>query len=496
MFGLKQKAKKLKSKADQKIAEIRKLEETEETEIEDVEEKAETQPGQAQSEEEESLEREQNIVEEIRSAESDLESLLRLDEEELQDAFEYFADSIELEKKENQKIKTALENLREIDEEMQNILEEFSESFQQYRQNVVDQFRNQDIDVVVRKTNEVDPKDSDITAPGLQGMAAGFLSTELKRIESDMKPGENLVDFLRRQGKDDDKIVKMADWYNQVLWTLEGRSQAVEKPRYIDIKEELSEIVSIRDSAKQVVEEFESLREFENEIKNDIDAEMKNIPQDLKGIEAIGEDLVQLKKEIDRTELEEEELVKIEKNTSIRSHPGAHNQLRSEVENIESNLSNLENHIDKIAQEVADLEQKDEEFEKLDETEEEELKAVLDQEEGLKQLAERLKEEWVNETLVLFGEGGSKNYQSSGDIEIKKDVKSVLESIEKIAQAIDIEAMRLGKYSRKEYEDAEKFRYISKEWFTDLNQELQQAGLSIDKSSISASSNINPASAD
>lgn len=482
MLGLGKKAKKLKSSAEKKINEVRNRESSEDNELEDVEKKAEKDPERAESEEEESLEREKDIVDEIRSAESDLESLLRMDEEELEGAFEYFANSIELERKEDEKMKVALENLREIDENLERIYEEFSNSFQEYRQEIIVQFREENIDVVIEKSKKADPDNSDSVAPGLQGMAAGFLTTELDRIESEMKPDENLIDFLRREGKEDSKIVKMADWYNQVLWTLDGRKAAVEKPRYESIKEELQEVVELKKSAKNVAEEFKELREFENKIKKDIDTELKNLPEDLKQMEQIGEDLVKLKKEIDRTELEEKELVKIEKNTSVASHTQAHSKIRSEVGNIEDNLSSLESHIDKLAEEVAQLEGKEEQFEKLDQEESEELKEILDREEGMKQLAEKLREEWVDETNVLFGESGNSNYQNSSERDIKKEISNVLNSIEELAQIIDTEAMRIEKYSRKEYEEAEKFRKFSKDWFEDIESEMHETGFSMDAS--------------
>lgn len=480
MLGLGKKAKKLKSKAENTISDIRNRESTEDKELNDVENKAKNNPKQAESEEEESVQREKDIVDEIRSAESDLESLLRLDEDELKQAFEYFADSIKLERKEDEKIKVALENLREIDENLDRIYEEFSGSFKQYRKDVLKQFKNENIDVVIKKAKKADPENSDTIAPGMQGMAAGFLTTELDRIESEINPDENLVNFLRREGKEDEKIVKMADWYNQVLWTLDGRQAAVEKPRYESIREELQEVVELKKSAKKVAEEFKELREFENKIKKDVDAELENLPEDLKQMEQIGEDLVALKKEIDRTELEEKELVKIEKNTSVESHTQAHSKIRSEVANIEDNLSNLEAHIDKLAEEVAQLESKDEQFEQLDERESEELKEILDREEGMKQLAEKLREEWVDETNVLFGEASNTNYQNSSERDIKKEISDVLKSIEELAQIIDTEAMRLEKYSRKEYEEAEKFRKFSKDWFKDIESEMEEAGLSMD----------------
>lgn len=479
MFGnLGEKAKKLKSRADDRIQDIRGREGSEEDEINDVEENVDRNPGKAEAEEEESVKREKDIVDEIRGAESDLESLLKLDEEDLQKAFEYFADSIELEKKEDQKLKEAVENLQEIDRELDSLLEEFSGSFQQYRKEVVTQFAQANIERVKQMAEQADPKNSRSNAPGLQGMAAGFLSTRIERVEADKRPDENLVECLAREGLDDDEILKMADWYNQAVWSVEGKNSAVEKPRYTQIQEELQEVINIRDAAKQIAESFKDLRDFEEKIQSDISSELENVPDDLDQLNAVGEDLVTLKNEIDRVELDEQELVKIEKNSSVDSHLQAHQSIQSNIQNIEDNLGGLEKHLDSIAEEVAELEQKDEKFEELDKEEEQELKEILDREEGLKHKAEKLQEEWLEETRILLGQGSNENYQNSNDRDIKKKIEEVFESISKLASIIDTEAMRLGKYSRKEYEEAERFRRFSKERFSDIENDLEEAGFS------------------
>lgn len=479
MFGnLGEKAKKLKSRADERIKDVRGRENSEENEINDTEENIGSNPERAEAEEKESVKREKDIVEEIRGAESDLESLLKLDEEDLQEAFEYFADSIELERKEDQELKEALEKLQEIDSDLDSLLEEFSGSFQQYRKEVITQFAKASIDRVKQIAEQADPKNSGNNAPGLQGMAAGFLSTRIERVEADKRPDENLVECLTREGIDDDEILKMADWYNQAVWSVEGKNSAVEKPRYMRIQEEIQEVISIRDAAKQIAQEFKDLREFEEKIQSDISSELENVPDDLDQLNAVGEDLVTLKNEIDRVKLDEQELVKIEKNSDVDSHLEAHQGIKSDIQNIEDNLGGLEKHLDSIAEEVAELEQKDEKFEELDEKEEQELKEILDREKGLKDKAERLQEEWLEETRILLGEGSNDNYQNSNDRDIKNKIKEVFNSIEKLSQILDTEAMRLGKYSRKEYEEAERFRRFSKERFSDIENDLEEAGFS------------------
>lgn len=308
------------------------------------------------------------------------------------------------------------------------------------------------------------------------GLSMGEPGSEIK---DEMNDNENFGSYIKRtQDFSDSQILKLAVNYNALVFGLDGRTRAVDKPRFIEIEENLEEVVEIKDSMEQIIEQLQGLGDSEEKVHKDVESELENIPHDLEQMNQLGDDLIKLKKEIKTVEEEDEELVKIEEKTQLGSHPQTHEKVDKELNKEEKILSDLEHYIEKLVDEVAELEAESEKFEELDKEEQKELERVINREDGLLEIADELQREWIQESKVLFGKPSSNNNQNSLDSELEGEINKIFNTLRKTCTIISNTAKKLGKYSEQEYRQTERFAEIEEDFYQEEKRELENLSFS------------------